>query len=116
MKYSHVLATTAGAFGLALIPLLALADGPEAPDTRSAPLLVADAAPAAAADSGTDAAPALEAVVVTAQRRSQDVKDVPISVSVLSGDDFKAQRIANFDDISRAIPGVAFNSWGGTKG
>jgi outer membrane receptor protein involved in Fe transport len=74
----------------------------------------ADTAAAPAAAASTDTAP-LDAIVVTAQRRSENIKDVPISISVLSGDDIAAQRISNVEDLSRAIPGLSFNSWGGTE-
>ena len=86
-----------------------------APAAMAADATEADAAQAADAASA-DTATTLDAVVITAQRRSENIKDVPISVSVMSAEDFKAQRIENFDDVARAIPGVAFNSWGGTEG
>ena len=70
----------------------------------------------AAGEAGGDNAGALEAVVVTAQRRTENVKDVPISISVMSAEEFKSQRIQSFDDITRAVPGISFNSWGGTEG
>jgi len=63
-----------------------------------------------------DTGQTLESVVVTAQRRSENIKDVPISISVMNAEEFKEQKIETFDDISRAIPGVSFNSWGGTEG
>ncbi len=67
----------------------------------------------APADSGGPAQ--LAEVVVTAQKRSEDIKSVPISISALGGPDLKAQRIANFDDLSRVVPGVSFDS-NGTEG
>ena len=73
------------------------------------------AATASAAPSGADAPANLDAIVVTAQRRSENIKDVPISISVMSADEIAAQRITNIEDVSRAIPGVSFNSWGGTE-
>ncbi len=57
----------------------------------------------------------LETITVTSQRRSENLQEVPLSVSVISGDDIAAARITNFDDISRAIPGVSFNSFGATS-
>ncbi len=80
------------------------------------PARAADADAAAAAAASADSGATLDAVVVTAQRRSENIKDVPISVSVMNAEDFKAQRIENFDDISRAIPGVSFNSAAATEG
>jgi len=69
----------------------------------------ADPPPAPAASSG------LQDIVVTAQKRAQNLKSVPISVSALSGEQTRIQRIGNFDDLSRAVPGVAFDS-SGTEG
>jgi len=79
----------------------------------------ADAADAAAAPGaapgGTDTGATLDAIVVTAQRRSENIKDVPISISVMSAEDIATQRIANIEDVSRTMPGVSFNSFGGTE-
>lgn len=55
-------------------------------------------------------------IIVTAQKRSEDIRSVPISLSVLSGSDLKDQRIANYDDLSRAVPGLAFNAVAGEEG
>jgi iron complex outermembrane receptor protein len=48
----------------------------------------------------------LEEVVVTAQKRSQKLQNVPISVAVLGGRDLKAQNIINIDDLGTKIPNV----------
>ena len=58
----------------------------------------------------------LETVVVTAQKRAQDVQDVPVSISVLGADQLKAQRIQDFDDLSRSVPGVSFNAVSASEG
>ena len=75
-------------------------------------LALAQSAPAdtpAAGDTGSE-------IIVTAQKRSEDIRTVPISVSVLSGAALKDQKIADYDDLSRAIPGVAFNAVAGEEG
>lgn len=59
---------------------------------------------------------ALDEVVVSAQKRAQDIKDVPISITALSGADLQAQGIQSFDDMARAVPGVNFNSLAGSEG
>ena len=61
-------------------------------------------------------AASLDEVVVSANKRSEDIKDVPISISAVSGDELAARHIASYDDISRAIPGVDFNSLAGSEG
>ena len=70
----------------------------------------------AATEAAVDSAVTVNEVVITAQKRSEDIKSVPISVSVLSGGALQDQRIANFDDLSRAVPGVAFNAVSGEEG
>ena len=52
----------------------------------------------------------LEEIVVTAQRRTENVRDVPIAVSVLSGEALRDAGIARFDDMARWVPNVSFNS------
>ncbi len=58
----------------------------------------------------------LETVVVTAQKRSEDVQEVPVSISVLGREQLQAQRIENFDDLSRSVPGVSFNAVSASEG
>ncbi len=65
---------------------------------------------AAESDAGNDK---LETVTVTAQKRVEDVVKVPVSISVLSGDSLKDAHISNYDDITRAVPGVSFGAGGG---
>ena len=60
---------------------------------------------ARAADSG-------EVVTVTAQRRSQNLQDVPISVQVLTGETLKRLNIENFDDMLRQLPNVTAGGFG----
>ena len=55
----------------------------------------------------------LAEIIVTAQKRSQDIKDVPLSISVLSGDALKEDHVDSYEDITREMPGVAFLSGGG---
>lgn len=48
----------------------------------------------------------LEQVVVTAQRREQNVQDVGISIAVLSGEDLKRQGLSSSVEIADQTPGV----------
>src|SRR5215469_4685808 len=68
--------------------------------------LAQDTAPAQ--DTGSTAAPALEQVVVTAQRREQNLQDVPISVTAMSQDQMDAQGVRSIDDIAKLTPGITF--------
>jgi outer membrane receptor protein involved in Fe transport len=56
----------------------------------------------------------IESITVTAQKRTEDLKDVPISVSVLGGAELADHHIEDYEDISRAAPGISFVSHGGT--
>ena len=69
--------------------------------------MTARAADAAAADT---TAFTVNEIVVTAQKRSEDIKTVPISVTALSGSAMQAEHVASYDDLSRAVPAVAFDS------
>ena len=56
---------------------------------------------------------ALERVVVTSQKRIEDVKQVPLSVTAIGGDDLRENLIVDFTDLSRNVPNVSFTSQGG---
>jgi outer membrane receptor protein involved in Fe transport len=90
------------------------AAGAAAPVDAAKPTVVAQvttaAADAPASDTDNSNANVLAPVVVTSQKRSEDIKSVPISVTAVSGDDLTAQKIENFDDLSRAVPGLSFNT------
>ncbi len=59
------------------------------------------------ADSST-----LEEVVVTAQKRSEDLQKVPISLQVLSGDKLAEMQVSQFDDYAKLLPSLSFRSNG----
>src|SRR5471032_2138667 len=86
----------------------------QAADAAAAP--VADTTPAAATDAAkkTPRSEQIQSVVVTAQKRKEDVNKVPISVSVLQGEDLVEQHITGLEDITRNIPNISFS--GGTQG
>lgn len=82
---------------------------------RSSPLtlaLLAGLAPTGAAAAEFDAAAAtaaepsqLERITVTAQKREQQVADVPISISAYSGEMLRKLGIAQVDELSAFAPG-----------
>jgi outer membrane receptor protein involved in Fe transport len=49
---------------------------------------------------------AVEDIVVTAQRREERLQDVPVSVTALSGDTLKSQRIVNASDLASVTPNL----------
>ncbi|MEE4210408.1 MAG: TonB-dependent receptor [Parvularcula sp.] len=49
-------------------------------------------------------------IVVTAQRVEQNIQDVPISVTAISGDALQTRQIDSFDQLQFIAPGVNFNA------
>jgi iron complex outermembrane recepter protein len=67
----------------------------------------------ATAAAGAQNAPAttkLGEVIVTAQKRSEALADIPMSVSVVGGDLLERQQADNFQDIASSVPGLSLNS------
>ncbi len=59
------------------------------------------------ADSGT-----LGEIVVTAQKRSEDLQKVPISMEVLGSATLEEHQVASFDDYAKLLTSVSFQSLG----
>ena len=47
-------------------------------------------------------------IVVTANKREQNLSNVGLTISAMSGDQLANQRIANVADLAKATPGLAF--------
>ena len=63
-----------------------------------------------------DAAPAASqanVIIVTSQRRSEDVQDVPISVQVLGNETLENLQIDSFEDYTKFLPSVSTQNLGG---
>ena len=58
----------------------------------------------AAAESGTDA----NDIVVTANKREQNLNDVGLTVTAISGETLAERRITSVQDIAAAVPGLKF--------
>ena len=54
----------------------------------------------------------LEEVIVTAQKRVEDVQKVPISIQVLGGEKLGELQVANFIDYARFLPSLSFQTLG----
>ena len=54
----------------------------------------------------------LEEVVVTAQKRTERLQDVPSAVSALTGNELQAMGAESFTDYARSIPGLTFTDSG----
>src|SRR5687767_3213835 len=77
------------------------------------PALAQTPAGSAATDAATEAADApseVGEVIVTATRRAEALKDVPLAITALSGEQMERQRVQNFVDIPTVVPGATFVS------
>jgi iron complex outermembrane recepter protein len=54
----------------------------------------------------------LDAIVVTAAKRAEDIRAVPNSISVISGAELESRHIDGIEDVARTIPGVSFGAGG----
>ena len=82
-------------------------EAPSSPSTTAAPTPAST--PAAAATS--DVNPQGD-IVVTAQRRSESIQRVPISMQALTSDTLAQRNVQSFDDYQKLLPSVAFQSLG----
>jgi len=73
-------------------------------------IAVALATPAFAQDQGAAEALTVEDVVVTAQGREQRLQDVPVAVSVVSGESLNRANLNTLEDVSARLPNVKINS------
>ena len=51
----------------------------------------------------------LDTIIVTATRRSEPLKDVPLSVTVLSQDELDAKGVVGYEGLANETPGVVLN-------
>ncbi len=54
---------------------------------------------------------ALSEIVVTAERREQNLQNVPISATVLSGEELQRKGVTNLNDIQQVAPSIAINTF-----
>jgi len=59
-----------------------------------------------AATGGSSTSDAMDEIVVTAQRRSQHLQDVPIAVDAFSGSELQLRQVSSSIDVARMTPGV----------
>ncbi len=81
--------------------------------------LAAMLAPLESWSADSSAADTLEAITVTAERRSESIQEVPLSVTAISGNTLAAFDQVNFDDYAHMVPNLSFgtgNTFGITNG
>jgi len=62
----------------------------------------------ATAAATTEASQEIQEIIVTAQKRSQRLLDVPISITAVSGDQLAQQGITTTADLQKAVPGFTY--------
>jgi len=66
----------------------------------------AASAPSENADSGT-----LEVIVVTAQKRAENLQSVPVAVTAITGASIESRQITNIQGLANSLPNVQINSF-----
>ena len=67
---------------------------------------MATAFSAVAADTPADNPDAIQEITVTAQRRTENMQDVPISIQALTSETLKQLNVTTFDDFIKYVPNV----------
>jgi iron complex outermembrane receptor protein len=70
---------------------------------------------ATAADTASSFA-GLEEITVTAQRRSESIQDVPITIQAITGEQLGQLNVTTFDDVIKMLPNVTFSANGPGQG
>ncbi len=60
-------------------------------------------------------ATSIDDIIVTAQRRSESIQDVPIAITVVSADQLDRQQVTELRDLSRTAAGLEFGAAGGAN-
>jgi iron complex outermembrane recepter protein len=63
-----------------------------------------------AADASTDDTGTLAPIIVTAERRAENIQSVPLSVTAITADTLAKFDIVNFDDYAHMVPNLSFGS------
>jgi iron complex outermembrane receptor protein len=69
--------------------------------------------PQAATDNETQGARTLDTITVTAQKRSENLQDVPISIQAIGNEKLEQQQVSDFDDYAKLIPSLSYGTAGG---
>ncbi len=70
--------------------------------------MLATSQPALAQEQG----PILENIIVTAQKRQEDLQDVPVSITALSTQKLEELNVADFDDYAKFMPSLSYQGFG----
>ena len=65
----------------------------------------------------TEAEPeTIDAIVVTARRRAENLQDTPVAITALSADALERQQIVSTTDLDKVAPNLQFHSYGTLTG
>jgi iron complex outermembrane recepter protein len=64
----------------------------------------------------TTSSSGLEEIIVTAQRRSESIQDVPITIQAITGQQLGQLSVTTFDDVIKLLPNVTFSANGPGQG
>ncbi|MEO6103892.1 MAG: Plug domain-containing protein, partial [Pseudoxanthomonas sp.] len=67
---------------------------------------------AASPTEGSREAATLDTVTVTAQKRTENLQQVPISINVLGTEKLEELNISDFDDYVKYLPSVSYQTFG----
>ena len=68
--------------------------------------------PALAAGADAPAENVTTEIVVTATKRSENLQNVPISITAMGGEQLAQHQVASFDDYAKLLPSVSYQSFG----
>lgn len=74
-------------------------------------LLASVSMPALAQGEAAENSGGLDQIVVTAERREQNLQDVPIAATVLTGEQLQQRGVVNLNDVQQVAPSVAINTF-----
>src|SRR5690349_7999338 len=59
----------------------------------------------------------IETVVVTAERKAEDIQKIPVAVTALTAKDLKSKQVTNFRDLQFHVPSVTYtkSNFGGAQ-
>ncbi len=78
--------------------------------------LPATSALAQQTDDGTAQDPGIGEIVVTAQKRAQNVQEVPLSITVMGADQIEKEGFRSFQDYATRVPNLSFTQGGSSLG
>jgi outer membrane receptor protein involved in Fe transport len=109
-------AAVIGMLGCGPLSAQEVADGPQQgghaieTDYSLIPVETPAEAPVAEEDSPDRQTVQANEIVVTAQKRAEDVRDVPIAITVMNGEELRNMAVVGVDDVARFVPNVSFNT------